>query len=552
MSKSGRKSTKVKTKSQELIALFEEYIHVKDENLKNKAVKLANDICTTQNTLSAGYVTSDKLLIFQILCKYDSNAADEILARWRDSLTFLQDDDLTEAVDLLVNVVNCQSLNSHERIYTAVHLYNLGFINVCYKCFGVLADDMTVLIDHRLEAIRFLYAASNLEKTLAQEYLIEIIQDLSLPVKFRYESIASYISKTGINSLMNTQKLKIPYDEDFVFTLQLPFFMETKNDVRYRILSGQHLLQMADKTFSKEDKLDVSAKLLDIARDLINEENIRADAADIILRLGDNQNRVVARKIITDLGYSADGEKKRFTPTSIYDNSQNVHNSEIDAHVQSFLTKMLTPSNDRDHSGNPMKNFREVNHEITTKVRERKDFNPKTRHAIYRTMSRISVDTATFTEYKATLAEIISHVWSRICSSEFDKDTCALLENRMFDELSDMSDTCSSGHASRFVNIFSVIDGSLAISWKDQIQANVKGRMEARMRDCTDETIQMGIAMGMMEDADKEDRDVYLKFIKESLLEIETELFEEFVEEGYIKDVEFDEHFENTKKEWLN
>jgi len=72
------------------------------------------------------------------------------------------------------------------------------------------------------------------------------------------------------------------------------------------------------------------------------------------------------------------------------------------------------------------------------------------------------------------------------------------------------------------------------------------------MRDCTDETIQMGIAMGMMEDADKEDRDVYLTFIKESLLEIETELFEEFVEEGYIKDVEFDEHFESVKKEWLN
>ena len=44
----------------------------------------------------------------------------------------------------------------------------------------------------------------------------------------------------------------------------------------------------------------------------------------------------------------------------------------------------------------------------------------------------ISIDTATFTKYNATTAEILIHIWARMHSNEFDSQTINLLEERFW------------------------------------------------------------------------------------------------------------------------
>lgn len=523
--------------------LFEEYAQDNTNvSSKDRANQICNDLC-----MSPVYPADDKFTVFRTVLKYDPDLAAEILARWRDSMVFLRGSELEAYISLMVKTTRCPDVSSHERIYTAVHLYNNGFIHVCYTCFADLAFDDTILIKHRLEATRFLFASGDEEeREQAQECLLAIIQDHTYPDKFRYEAIASYISRTGISCIMNTQKLKIPYDEDFVFSLQIPFFNDTENDIRYRILSGQHLVQMSPDVLSEEDKQDVIETLLGIARDANHIEDVRADAADVVMRLGNPNHRAEARQIITGMGYSADGEKKRM-PLTVYDDSQNVHNVEIDKHVQTFLEKMLSPS--ADGADIKQRSYHDVNQEISGCLLSMK-LEPAKRHAAYRALSRVSVDTATFTEHKATIAEILIHVWSRIHSGEFTPSVVESLEQRMVDELSDMSDTCSSGHAGRFVNVLSTVDDTLRISWDDQIKANVKGRMQARIRDCEDSDLAASIALGMMEDADPEDKDVYSKWVSSQLDNLEVELRKEFVGDGYIRDSDFDIYFEDVRKDW--
>lgn len=535
----------------EIELLVSQYKPLTSEDIEDKyndkdRVKIL-DLATKACAYKSDESLDTKFKILELLTTFDDFTTVEVLSIWRDSLNFLKDEELNSYINLLIKTSSLTSLDSHERIYTAVCFYNMGFIDICYECFLNVATDKSVLIKHRLEAIRFLFGSED-ERETARKLLIEIITDLSLPSQFRYETIASYISKTGIVSLINTQKLKIPYDEEFVSSLQFPFFYEVKNEVRYRLLSGQHLLQMSDVTVPNDKKLEISDKIIEIANTSSHDENTRADAADIILRLGSPENRRIARTIITNLGYSADGEKKKFGVKTLYDDSQNVHNSVINEQVEAFLTKILDSSKEQV---NPMKNFKEVHQEISKKIREIKEYEQKTRNTVYRTLSRISVDTASFTHYNATLAEILCHVWTRIHSSEYDADTQKLLELRLFDELSDMSDTCSSGHASRFVNVFSTVDQTFSISWEDQIKANLKGRVEARLRDCKDEEIQSAISMAFMDDADENDKAIYQKFINEVLYELEGDLYEEFVEEGYIKESDFDEYFSKAKSEWV-
>ena len=122
----------------------------------------------------------------------------------------------------------------------------------------------------------------------------------------------------------------------------------------------------------------------------------------------------------------------------------------------------------------------------------------------------------------------------------------------MIDELIDMSDTCSSGHSERFINVLSTVDDTLKIGWDSQIIANMAGRLEARMRDCPDEDMRIRVALGLMDGADEEDKEAYIKFVKDQLIELKQELRKEFVDEGkFVKDDEFEEIFDKGTKNWL-
>lgn len=519
-----------------------------EKNEANKrmdaALKIYKELC-----LSTNLGPNDKIEVLVSLLEFIPDEGREMMIRWRDMLPFIKGEEQTNLVKLLTLICSCPSIDSHERSITAVTLYNQVFLNVCFSCFEAIAVDKSALVKYRIDACRYLVGSDVQEnKEIAQECLIEIIEDLGLPSDFRYNIIAGFISKTGLSTFLNVSKIKVPYDEDFVYGLQNTFFYEQKNGVRERILSGQHILDMSEACVGSDEKIAVGNILLDFARDTTHEENIRADAADVVLRLGTSEQISTARDIITNLGYSAisgTGKKSSLMDhvKTIYNNSQNMHDEKITESVSKFIEKMI---NDRTVTVKP---FHEIQNDVTKMIKS-KGLESTKRFAAFKALNRVSIDTATFTRYKITISEIFVHVWTRI--QKYDADTRLMLENRLVEELVEMGDTCSSGHSGRFVNVLSAVDSQLAIGYDSQITANLAGRINARVRDIPDSDLRASVAAGMLPDANEEDQAAYKTFILGALKDLYSEMYQEFVSEKYITADEFDKYFLAAKKEWMS
>lgn len=505
-----------------------------------KGLKLYNQLCLSNNL-----TPNDKLDVIVCFLKSIPDQGQDMLCKWRDMLQHLKGTESGDMVDLLCKVTRCPDISSHERMITAVNLYNNCFLAVCYNCFTDIACDRSVLVNYRVDACRYLFGSQDYDyKQISQEALLEVIDTTQYPSDFRYKVIAGFISRTGINTLLNFTKLKVPYDEEFVYGLQTNFFYNEENGVRERILSGQHLLQMTCS--DEKEKEEVGDILLKFSETINNDENTRADAADVILRLGTSEQKKKARKIIVDMGFSTVDSRKIGTGNlvdrtkTVYSNTQNIH--EFQEQVDIFIEKII---NETNISAKP---FVEVHNEVSEylrgNIRDRKQ-----RFKAFKAMNRISIDTAQFTSNKVTLAEIFVHFWARI--NRYDKDTKENLKKRMAEELVEMGDTCSSGHSGRFVNVLSEVDVSLKISWKEQIISNMTGRMMARIRDCPDAGLRAQLAMAESELADEEDKEAYIKFIQDNLQNLKNELYKEFVEGGYIKHEKFEESFESGSKRWI-
>jgi hypothetical protein len=97
---------------------------------------------------------------------------------------------------------------------------------------------------------------------------------------------------------------------------------------------------------------------------------------------------------------------------------------------------------------------------------------------------RLRIDQIVYTGSQS-LATIFVRIYQRTQKHAF-KD---MLLERLVEELIDMADTCSSGHANRLVNVFSGVDGFIMdIGWRSQIESNISGRLTAKARVAIDKT----------------------------------------------------------------
>lgn len=505
----------------------------------NKAVKIYKELC-----LSA-LDPSSKMEVLVSFMRYIPEEGKEMLVRWRDMIPFTGGEENNRLIKLLTLVAKNSEVDPHERSITAVTLYNQTLYNVCYECFESIAMDEKVDVKYRVESCRYLYGSDMFHnKNIAQDCLLEIIEDAKTTSESRYKVIAGFISGNGVVSYLNKSKVRVAYDEDFVYGLQIVFFFNVGNGVRERILSGQHLLQMT--CVDEKEREDINVELIKLARDVTLEENTRADAADVLLRLGIKSYREEAREIITSLGYAAvntNSNNIMDRVKTIYNNSQNIHDEKISESVAKFIDKIMMDDTLK------LRPFVDIQKDVSAAVRVHKKEQSK-KFLAYKALDRISIDTATFTDKRVILAEIFVHVWTRI--QTYSGDTKALLEERMIDELVDMGDTCSSGHSARFVNVLSIVDDDLKISFESQIIANVAGRVNARIRDIQDPDKKASIAMGMLPDSDEDDKAIYKEFITDVIRFLKTELYEEFVTAKYISKEEFDISFEKATKPWLD
>ena len=506
----------------------------------NKSVEIYNQMC-----LNGTIGPNDKIEVIASFLKAVPSEGKEMLIRIRDMIPFCRGKEQDNLVKLLVLICRNPDIEAHERSITAVALYNHAFLNVCFDCFEAISVDKNVPVEYRIEGCRYLFGSDIDEnKQLSQECLIEILSDLKLSSEYRYKTITGFISRTGFSTFLNSTKIKIPYDEDFVFGLQNCFFYEKGNGIRERILSGQHMLDMS--CVENKEKTEIGNILLGFAEDDKNIENVRADAADVVLRLGNDEQKEKARNIITNLGFSAlgKGNKKNILDRvkTVYSNSQNIHDENISECVAKFIEKIIKEKKET-------KTFEDVQKECINLIKSKTKDNER-KHKALKSLNRVSIDTATFTKYNVSISEIFVHIWMRI--TNYEGDVRKMLEERIIEELVEMGETCSSGHAGRFVNVLASVDVDLRISYESQIEANLAGRINARVRLVEDSDLRASIAMGMIEEASEDDKNALKTFLATTLIELHDELEKEFVGEKYISSAEFEKYYSKAASQWSN
>jgi hypothetical protein len=448
-----------------------------------------------------------------------------------------------------------------------------------YKALDTVCKDMEdVATPCQIEAVCLLMLHTTYKKQSLQ-YFCNIINNLKLDCEYRYKTILSLENK------------EIPARVYFIKESALLFFKNQNNRTLYRILAGQYLIQ---KTKIKGKELEqTELTLMSFAQDPDLDYNLRADAADVVLQLGSEENKKTAREIIMMLGRQ-DGDVK-----TIFDNAQNVHVDEIEQSILEAL-EFLSGISMKTLSGVPgtaQITFEYVKKQIEEELEKSKPKEPKRKTKKYKeekknydekedkikiSLNRIYMDRALYSNYNCSLLHILLKIWTYLSTHE----SCEDMKNRLLEELIDMSGTCSSGFASRLVNVISGYgDFNLTISWRDQIVANFTGRLNARARDiASEEHIQKNgklynfrecnyIGCDVENDDHRSDdaqhkkkllnmlekfqenvleemtvnsnefatRKNFLKFFRKNMLGIRQELYEEFKE--HIPDTDFDLYF---------
>ena len=189
-----------------------------------------------------------------------------------------------------------------------------------YVCIDLICQkmDLTLPAPCQFEAICLLMCY-NKYKVRTKKHLCTFINNQQLDCDYRYKSILS-IENKNIN---NTKY--------FIKHSLTTFFKNKKNRTLYRILSGQYMMQNCKITSNELDLIENT--LIQFSQDPDLDYNLRADSADVILRVGSEQNKITARKVIMMLGR----ENNSLHNKTIFDNAQNVHTNEIESSVLDCL-----------------------------------------------------------------------------------------------------------------------------------------------------------------------------------------------------------------------
>lgn len=384
-----------------------------------------------------------------------------------------------------------------------------------FEALNIVCKNLKEPTPCRIEAVFTLMKNKKYEDE-AQQYFFDIINDQNIDCDYRYKTILSLENKFPIKKLKNSC---------------LEFLLNDKNMTTFRILSGQCLLKKCECT--KETSHEVEKILLSFCSDIDLDVNLRSDAADVILMLGCEENKKMAQEIIRELG----GRNAK----TIFDNAQNVHSTEVEKSVEEIIGFLMEyPTYHIE--GIPIvieTVFRKIKDHLQFDNEDKCPLSKEDRENINGAMTRVLCDRGTYSIYNCSLKKIIVQLWSYIIKHEHFET----LRQRLIDQLLDSNGWCSTGYESRLANTISGFAGDLQvrISWEDQIIGNFKGRLTAKMKKQKQEIYESMLEEMTEVSSNFQKRLNFLHFIRDNMLSIREEMYEEFKE--YISDTDFDLYF---------
>ena len=363
-------------------------------------------------------------------------------------------------------------------------LYNI----LCLKTFKELN------ISYRIKYILINMNSPYLEDKLT-DYFIQNVLQTNISDLFKYKTIL----------LLET---KIKYLTEFLNY----FVKDTKNSTELRILSAQYLFKLGDTYYAEP-------YLIEVGENESLNVNVRMDAIDVLLNNKVERARFLLNSIGTQKGKSR----------TVYENTQNVHNKAIEESAISIILHLKDIQSVPEDYDTVYKNILDGSESLTVEDREK----------IKNSLNRITLDRSLYSHLNFSLRTILVKVYKYIQSSDATDE----LNKRLLEELIDSSGLCASGFAFRIVNTLSeYTDLSIKISFEDQIEANLLGRLNARIRILTQDK-QDKIIIQMME-SKNENKPDYLEFLKVNIPALYKELLSEY--NDLLNKDEFDLYFRNA------
>ena len=421
---------------------------------------------------------------------------------------------MSQDIQQLFNIISEKELNDEVDISSFDNMPYL-FHNILTSTFGLssnihknpffeikkIAMNKNNLWEDRIQAVRYMQRIPHIYRgENCIEALLSIISDDKYPIHDRYTFFSN-----------NERIIKLDYDlvnagHRYIIDNFIP---DNKNiPLIYIILSAQFALtQFPVDTFDLDK---VQNYLINIAKNKDMEINYRAECADILDRTGYGEVRNIGKEVIKELGELYIKNQLK----TIYTNSQNVHDDTINKQIIDTLRTLISTTK-------TTRNSDEIYNLIINKVRS---------EVLQKSFQRILIDTAKYEGL--SMVDILLLVWEKIQTSE-QKD---ILQTRLIDELSEMNETCSTGHLSRLLNVLSGFFNNIQpvkISYKEQLRANIFARYSSIMK--TISKLEQEIILNEMITNDK-------STIKEFIISYSPneELEEEFVTNGYITKEDFD------------
>jgi len=343
----------------------------------------------------------------------------------------------------------------------------------------------------------------------SKKYFCKIVNNKELECHYRYKTILSIEIKVE----KSLQKL-------FLKDIMTSFIRCKNNNIRYRILAGQYLLQKC-KTNNKI-KVEILQYLQEFMLDDELDYNIRADVADVLLNLGNKKTKSLARDIIILLG------RRLGNVRTVFENAENIHHHDIEESALKMLEFLNNVPIPKDIKNDDFKIIKKTILEEVSK---------EDKELVQVSLNRIDVDRAIYGNFGNTLAGIVLILWRYIQIHKYKDE----LIKRLIEELVDMSGKCSTGYAYRLLNVLSGFgDFSIRISWEDQIAGNLMGRLNAYIREIKDEKFKENVIIEMQLNNDSQitDRSNFRKLFLSKLPFIKEDMYKEFTE--YMDDAEFD------------
>ena len=446
---------------------FDSLISLKDTNRDEYNKSLQNIIFDFSNELDV------ILKALELFYEFNSDETVEIINRYNQMYIFSGTKILEK---ILFKICTESNISTNFKIECAKSLCifqndkNIESKN-CYIALDKVCQNLkNIPTPIKIDAICML-AYNDKFKNNSIKYFCSIILDKNIDCDFRYKTILGLENKKNIEYLFKESCIR--------------FLNDIANMTSYRILAAQLLFVKFKDLQSDSSEIltrNIEDILLGFAKDNDLDYNLRADSADVLLKYAekDSLTFLEAQDIIILLGRDSTSIVK-----TVFNNAQNVHVLEIEESVSqaieflsSFDLLIVGEGECKEYI-----TYEYVKKQIESMVVEA-DMSDKTGKAdkIKISLNRIYMDRALYSKYSFTLVNILLKVWTYL--SGHDSETT--MKDRLLEELVEMSGTCSSGYASRLVNVISGFgDFNIRISWKDQIVSNFAGRLNARIKNIT-------------------------------------------------------------------